>query len=98
MIDTWVLRSARPGRGHRVGAGSGYKGDSKLAISGSIKVELTAKETLKVRVGANRSSDNNATEIAGVEDRLFDARMGPDASGAVDLPLDVHIPAKKYVG
>lgn len=73
-----------------------FKGDSKIAIAGSIKAELmTADETLKIRVVANKSADNTATGIL-AEDRLFDARMGPDASGAVDLPLDVPIPTKKY--
>jgi hypothetical protein len=88
----WLLIDARGER-----PPPSIKSDPKLSIAGSIKVEqMTASETLKVRVVANTASDNNVTGIA-IEDRLLDARMGSDASGAVDLPLDVPVPEKKYV-
>jgi hypothetical protein len=95
-VGIWLLidsRGERPPPSIKVA----FKTDPNLSVVGSIKVEqMTASETLKVRVVANTAPDNKVTGIA-IEDRLLDARMGSDSSGAVDLPLDVPVPEKKYV-
>jgi hypothetical protein len=86
-------RGARPPPSIKVS----FKSDPALAVTGSIKVEqMTAKETLKVRVVANDSPDNTALGIMR-EDRLLDAQLGSDPSGDAELPLDVPVPLGKYV-
>jgi len=74
-----------------------FKKGSALAVTGSIKVEqMTAKETLRVRVVGNSSPVNKALAIKR-KDRLLDAQLGSDPSGDAELPLDVPVPKNKYV-
>jgi hypothetical protein len=70
----------------------------RLVIAGSVKIGgMRPNETLKVSVlgePPGAAADPNSHSEA--EDRLFDARLGPDGSGAIDFPYDVPIPTKKY--
>jgi hypothetical protein len=73
-----------------------FKSDPKLDLTGTVKVEqMTANETLKVRVIANASPGNNIVGVQ-TESTLYDAKMGSDESGNVDLPIDVPIPERKF--
>jgi hypothetical protein len=71
-----------------------YKTDPQLSLSGSVRAEeMTSKESLKVQVlGAREPSD-----VGRKEDILLNARLGADASGSIDLPIDVLLPSKTYL-
>jgi hypothetical protein len=74
-----------------------FKQGPPLSVSGSVKSEqMTAKETLKVRVTANQPPSEQTPDKLGPEVRLYDASLGPDASGSVELAIDVTIASAKY--
>lgn len=73
-----------------------FKTGPSLTLTGSVKVEgMTSREILKVKVYGARPEGTDQDSF-GKEDLLFNAGLGANASGKIELPVEIPLPATTY--